>query len=433
MRFTFYSLFITWLTIVSNNVLGQHLSIGTSHVGIGFGSFTKYYGIDFSLKNKSNQINGFGLTLLGSSTSKVNGFNIGIIQLASKVNGASIGFLFNQTKQVTGLSIGLITSSDTTNGISIGGLFNVSQKQRGLSISGFVNSSEKSTGVSVAPTNICASGGGLQVGIYNCVNHKNFKLPKSHQYIGVQIGLINKIETNRKPFRVLPFINFNFRKLPPVLTPEPIEKQYADSLIAIHSSTMADPRDGKIYKTIEIGNQTWMAQNLAYAPTIDLLYSPQHYTHNGIYMPTGKDYVHYSRKNPPKAFCYSDNPVLCEWYGVLYKWESSQNVCPAGWHLPTESEFDTLLTVAARGGDIQYAYEALLLKGSSGFKALLAGKLELGQHYYFYKHFDESAGFWSSTGNKIWGNAKILSIGKNYSQITKEPIYNGYYVRCIKD
>jgi len=72
-----------------------------------------------------------------------------------------------------------------------------------------------------------------------------------------------------------------------------------------------DIRDEKEYRTIEIGSQTWMAENLNFET-------------NG-------------------SKCYGDKPANCDKYGRLYNWEMAMNSCPNGWHLPTKDEFSDLL------------------------------------------------------------------------------------------
>jgi uncharacterized protein (TIGR02145 family) len=76
---------------------------------------------------------------------------------------------------------------------------------------------------------------------------------------------------------------------------------------------MTDSRDGKTYKTVRIGTQTWMAENLIY-------------------------------KSANRYWAYDNNQINLAKYGYLYDWETAKNVCPTGWHLPSDDEWTILIT-----------------------------------------------------------------------------------------
>ena len=97
------------------------------------------------------------------------------------------------------------------------------------------------------------------------------------------------------------------------------------------ANSFTDSRDGKQYDWIKIGTQIWMAENLAYLPSVNSFQEesgtePRYYVY---------DYNETSL-NDAKA---SDNYNK---YGVLYNWPAASAACPAGWHLPSDEEWKVL-------------------------------------------------------------------------------------------
>lgn len=115
---------------------------------------------------------------------------------------------------------------------------------------------------------------------------------------------------------------------------------------------MIDPRDGKEYKTVKIGSQIWMAENMAYQ--------------------IGSSEVYNTKHNYEFFYCYKNQDSNCVKYGYLYEWRSAMKVCPVGWHLPSKVEFDTLLNFVG-GGNLEKAYNELMTTGNSGFNGQLGG------------------------------------------------------------
>ena len=132
-------------------------------------------------------------------------------------------------------------------------------------------------------------------------------------------------------------------------------------------STFIDKRDGRIYKTVKIGEQEWMAENLAFVPDSGVFY----------YIDTN-------------SFRYRDTTNLTK-YGLMYDWETSKEVCPTGWHLPSNGEWSRLTKFLGgkevAGLKMKSTYGWVDLgngngNGSnlSGFNALPGGRYHDGQH-----------------------------------------------------
>jgi uncharacterized protein (TIGR02145 family) len=102
----------------------------------------------------------------------------------------------------------------------------------------------------------------------------------------------------------------------------------------IEGKDLIDNRDGKKYKTVIIGTQTWMAENLNYKAEGSNCYG------EGGEVATDYD----DKGNITATKTLSDKEVLnnCAKYGRLYDWSTAKETCPSGWHLPSKTEWTKL-------------------------------------------------------------------------------------------
>jgi uncharacterized protein (TIGR02145 family) len=185
--------------------------------------------------------------------------------------------------------------------------------------------------------------------------------------------------------------------------------------------------DGNNYTIVEIGGQTWMAENLNVGTKISG-YGIQN--DNGII----------------EKFCYGNSDSSCTVYGGLYQWDEAmqyvttegvKGICPTGWHLPTNGEWTTLTTYlggeSIAGGKMKETGTTHWLPpntdatNSSGFTAL-SGGTHGGQGYFAYLY--SNAFFLSSNaGMGYWDlyyNNQNLNLINTY-------VGDSFSVRCVKD
>ncbi len=202
--------------------------------------------------------------------------------------------------------------------------------------------------------------------------------------------------------------------------------------VDVVTGTLEDARDGKVYKTVQIKDQVWMAENLNFA--ID------------------------------SSFCPHGVDEKCDEYGRLYKWaavmDSSETVpcgykvvcdladtatlpkvrgiCPEGWHVPTDAEWQTLIEAT---GDVDYAAKALKSSKVWGaepgddifqFNVLPTGYRNTDGDFVLY-----DAGFWTSS-EKVSGSNSYYAWGRfidqDYSVKRRDfDKKSARSVRCIKD
>ena len=184
---------------------------------------------------------------------------------------------------------------------------------------------------------------------------------------------------------------------------------------AQQNGTFTDIRDDKTYKTVKIGTQTWMAENLAY-------------------------------KTSGGCWAYDNKAGSVETFGYLYDWETAKNVCPEGWHLPGDDEWTELTGYTGgtndaggklkAGGTIE-AGTGLWHEPNTGatnqygFTALPGGRRDLdGQFNYI-----DSYGYWWTATENNTNTAFSRSMFFNYGGVLRNPENKefGFSVRCLKN
>ena len=229
------------------------------------------------------------------------------------------------------------------------------------------------------------------------------------------------------------------------------EKSFTTSPLL--SDTVTDI-EGNIYKTVKIGDQTWMAENLKVTRYPD-----------GTPIPFIEDsaiWFHLSLYD--QAYCWYDNMITNGYYGALYTWSAAMNgtegsdanpsgiqgVCPDVWHIPSDSEwkqFEMFLGMSqeeADGTDWRGTDEGGRMKhegtifwedpntgatNESGFSALPGGWRHGGA---FFVGLGTNARFWTSSKMSY---AWIRGLDYNSSQVYRDftGFYRGHSVRCVQD
>jgi len=190
-----------------------------------------------------------------------------------------------------------------------------------------------------------------------------------------------------------------------------------------------DPRDGKVYPTVKIGNQCWMAKNLNYGQYKESVFHNDAEGHSDV-----------SNNGIVEKYAYENDTANLTVYGGLYDWnemmnyssvEGSQGICPDGWHIPTKDEFDAL--VEAVGGR-NIAGKQLKYGGSSGFNFEMGGSRTLKGGF---STTAVDGGIWVSTTNPtdskrayhFYFTADKDNIASHFAHFK----VRGHSVRCLKN
>ena len=177
--------------------------------------------------------------------------------------------------------------------------------------------------------------------------------------------------------------------------------------LTAQNGSVVDTRDGKTYKTIQIGQQIWMAENLDY--------------------------------NIEKSYCFAKKTENCEKYGRLYRWEAASKACPEGWHLPSDDEWQTLEKELGmpeielvKDNSWRGSNQATKLASDTtiGFKMLLGGYRNPPSNYFL---MGMQAFFWTATDNSSHAWYRQMRDGSGHIFRRTRPKSWGMSVRCVKN
>lgn len=214
-----------------------------------------------------------------------------------------------------------------------------------------------------------------------------------------------------------------------ITTNDSCKKEEANSSSGIYEE-ISDTRDGKVYKTIQVGDQTWFAENLNYQ------------------IPDS------SIRNKEEGWCYDNAPANCTKYGRLYEWHQAMVACPPGWHLPSDQEWMELeisIGMTPYLAD-DYGERQLLigqyLKSRSGWNeggwgngndTIGFAALPGGLHSYWlgeeiFQGLGEYGIWWTST-DETTPESYVREITHYYSYIfrRRHNKNQAYSVRCVRD
>ena len=170
---------------------------------------------------------------------------------------------------------------------------------------------------------------------------------------------------------------------------------------------LTDSRDGNIYKSVKIGTQTWMAENLNY-------------------------------KAASGCWCYEEVASNCDQFGRLYNWQTAMKACPTGWHLPTDAEWDIMVAYLGGAGVAGGKLKAVITwdapntgaDNSSGFRAFSSG-VYTGAKF----AMKGQRGYWWTATQVNDATAKFKALKPNDATIENGEFDKNlaFPVRCIKD
>ena len=199
-------------------------------------------------------------------------------------------------------------------------------------------------------------------------------------------------------------------------------------------------QEGNVYKTVKIGNQTWMAENLR----------STHYQ-DGSTIPEVTDLNAWMLLTSG-AYCFYNNDILNRnTYGAIYNWytiSDQHKICPAGWHIPTDEEWcqmeiylDASVVCSELGshgtdvggkmketGTTHWTSPNTGATNISGFTGLPGGYYLAG-----FSELNHGGLFWSSSSSSSFALNRVLTYSSAIISRFNNDKSIGFSVRCVKD
>ncbi len=213
----------------------------------------------------------------------------------------------------------------------------------------------------------------------------------------------------------------------------------------LNQGTMVDERDGQEYKTIGIGTQVWMAENLNYAVPGKYSYEraflfDDEHTMDVLHCATGQLIPENCRnlgnwiKADSLSYCYNNDIDSCAKYGRLYSnpayitTTSLSGICPDGWHIPDVYEAMTLVTLMGDTLEWVESGVAISMRGGTRFTefSLYSPVIEYGDR-------DMGVFYVSDTLFFALDGRGQIQVGNQFARIDFYSEYSHIPVRCIKD
>ena len=220
----------------------------------------------------------------------------------------------------------------------------------------------------------------------------------------------------------------NEKESPEAKNTTPYEDCLAHNEKIYNYGTFTDARDGETYRTIQIGDQVWMAENLRFKA--DNSYAPDNEESN--VKKFGRLYTWTSALDIPSEFSEQSPAKDIEMYRKM-KDPNYQGIAPEGWHIPSNKEWEQLLShLSEKSNGRELRSTCFWLEpgyDSFGFFALPAGyRFDNGT----FNHFGRRARFWSKDE---YGKSNAFRLGLTDNSIDIEGVYrsDAISIRCVKN